>query len=170
MNILSKGYNACINGMAFFAGILIFMCFAVIVVDVSLRIVGLKPLLFTIPAVEYSLLWFTMLAAPWLVRTKGHVFIDAITQFLPNAIKTVIAKMVYSICIVSSSIYCIHTGGLLITAWEKGAVDVRSVDMPQWVLYGPMPFCFLLVAVEFARYLVGIDDMYAQSIAEREGV
>jgi TRAP-type C4-dicarboxylate transport system permease small subunit len=156
--------------MAVLAGILIFLSFLMIVVDVTMRIVGLKPPLFTIAVVEYILLWFAMLAAPWLVRIKGHVFIDAVTQFLPKLIKTIIAKIVYSICIVSSSIYCIHAFGLLHDAWAKDMIDVRSVDMPQWILFGPMPLCFFFVATEFARYLVGIDDMYSQSIVEREGV
>ena len=55
-------------------------------------------------------------------------------------------------------------------AVQNDKIDVRSVDMPQWALYGAMPFCFFLVAIEFARYLIGLDDMYSQSIDEREGV
>ena len=111
-----------------------------------------------------------MLAAPWLVRIKGHVFIDAVTQFLPKSLQTIIAKIVYSICIVSSSIYCIHAAGLFREAWVKDMIDVRSIDMLQWTLFGPMPLCFFFVATVFARYLTGVDDMYSQSISEREGV
>lgn len=170
MNALVKSYNFVLNWMAVLAGILIFLSFVMIVVDVTMRIVGLKPPLFTIAVVEYILLWFAMLAAPWLVRIKGHVFIDAVTQFLPKLVKTVVAKIVYSICIVSSSIYCIHAAGLLREAWVKEMIDVRSIDMPQWILYAPMPVCFFFVATEFARFLVGIDDMYSQTILEREGV
>ena len=49
-------------------------------------------------------------------------------------------------------------------------IDVRSIDMPQWILFGPMPVCFFFLTIEFIRYLIGIDDMYSQSLAEREGV
>ena len=170
VNALVKSYNFVLSGMAAMAGILIVLSFLMIVVDVTMRIVGLKPPLFTIAVVEYILLWFAMLAAPWLVRIKGHVFIDAVTQFLPALIKTIIAKSVYSICIVSSLIYCFHAAGLLREAWVKDMVDVRSIDMPVWILFGPMPFCFFFVAVEFARYLIGIDDMYSQTVSERENV
>ena len=170
MNALVRSYNFVLNGMAVLAGILIFLSFVMIVVDVTMRIVGLRPPLFTIAVVEYILLWFAMLAAPWLVRIKGHVFIDAVTQFLPKLIKTIMAKIVYSICIVSSSIYCYHAAGLVIEAWQRDMIDVRSIDMPQWILFGPMPLCFFFVATEFARYLIGIDDMYSQTILEREDV
>ena len=170
MKAIIKGYNFVLNGMAVLAGILIFLCFVMIVVDVTMRIIGLNPPLFTLALVEYILLWFTMLAAPWLVRIKGHVFFDAVTQFLPTAIKNVVAKIVYSICIITSTIYGVHATGLLVVAVQKEMVDVRSIDMPLWSLYGPMPLCFFMVAIEFARYLIGIDDMYSQSPEEREGV
>jgi TRAP-type C4-dicarboxylate transport system permease small subunit len=156
--------------MAVIAGLLIFSSFVMIVVDVTMRITGLKPPPFTIAVVEYILLWFAMLAAPWLLRIKGHVFIDAVKQFLPAPIQKVVAKLVYSICIVSSSIYCYHAAGLVYVTWTKNMIDVRSIDMPQWMLFGPMPVCFFFVTIEFIRYLIGIDDMYSQSLAEREGV
>ena len=170
MKAVIRGYNLILNWMAVLAGVLIFLTFLMIVVDVTMRIVGLKPPLFTIAVVEYILLWFTMLAAPWLVRIKGHVFIDAITQFLPAKVKSVTAKITYAICAVSATIYGVHAAGLFWVAWQADKVDVRSVDMPQWALFLPMPICFLFVAIEFARYFVGIDDMYSHSVEEREGV
>ena len=170
MQSIIKAYNALLQGMAVLSGVLIFASFVMIVVDVSMRIVGLKPPLFTVATVEYILLWFTMLAAPWLARIKGHVFIDAVTQFLPPAIKTVVAKIVYTICVVSCSIYAVHSYLLFDYAWKRGLVDLRTVDMPQWIIYLPMPICFALVAVEFMRFLLGFDDMYDKTVAEREGV
>ena len=105
MQGIIKAYNSLLRWMAVLSGVLIFASFLMIVVDVSMRIIGLKPPLFTVATVEYILLWFTMLAAPWLARIKGHVFIDAVTQFLPPAVKAVVAKIVYAICVVSCSIY-----------------------------------------------------------------
>lgn len=168
MSAIVKGYNLILYGLAVLAGILIFLSFVMIVVDVSMRIAGLTPPSFTIPVVEYILLWFTLLAAPWLVRIKGHVFIDAATQFLPKLLKTFTAKLVYLLCIIAALIYCYHAAGLMITAWQENKIDVRSVDMPQWIMFAPMPLCFFLVAVEFGRYFIGIDDMYDKSVLERE--
>ena len=170
MGTLSRIYNLIVNGMAVLAGILIFLSFVMIVVDVTMRIVGLTPPPFTIAVVEYILLWFAMLAAPWLVRIKGHVFIDAVTRFFPAAVRTAVAKAVYAVCIGAATIYGVHAAGLLGTAWQNDMVDVRSIDMPLWALYGPMPVCFIFVALEFARYLVGIDDMYSRSADGQEGV
>jgi len=170
MSGIVRLYNFILTGMAVCSGILIVSSFFLIVIDTTIRMAGFQPPLYTTATVEYILLWFTMLAAPWLVRTKGHVFIDAGTQFLPPLIKRVVAKIVYTICIVASSIFFVNSLELFTEAWSNGALDVRSVDMPQWLLYMPIPLCFLFVTIEFIRYLIGIDDMYSHSISSREGM
>ena len=92
MGAISKIYDQLLFGMAGLSGVLIFFAFVSIVVDVLMRITGLEPFIFIMTMFEYILLWFTMLAAPYLLRIKGHVFIDAVTQFLPPAVKTFVAK------------------------------------------------------------------------------
>ena len=116
------------------------------------------------------LLFFTMFAAPWLVRVKGHVFIDAITQLMPRLVQIVLAKFVYALCFCSALIFCYYSFGLAVEAIESGNLDVRGVDMPQWLLFVPMPPCFGLVAAEFFRYLIGIDDMYGSRTDAKDSV
>lgn len=170
MGPVVKGYNFVLRALAVVSGIVIFAAFVMIVVDVTIRILGFSPPAFTIAVVEYILLWFTILAAPWLVRIKGHVFIDAVTQFLPAGVKVVVGKIAYLVCICSSLTFCYIATQLFIDAYTGGVLDIRGVDMPQWLLYMPMPIGFLMVAIEFMRYLVGIDDMYALAIHERDNM
>ncbi len=170
MGAIVQGYNFLIRVLAVVSGILIFTSFVMICVDVSMRILGFNPPIFTIGVVEYTLLWFAVLAAPWITRIKGHVFIDAVTQFLPPAVKFVVAKIVYCICIFSCLVFAWYSWENFWTNWQSGTVDVRGVDLPLWLLFVPMAPCFVLVAIEFGRFLIGIDDMYSHSIEEREGV
>ena len=60
--------------------------FVLIALDVILPLVGIQPWDGTLGVVEYGLLWFTILAAPWLARIKGHVFIDAVAEMLPPVV------------------------------------------------------------------------------------
>ncbi len=105
MRRVAAAYLHFINLLKSLAGVVIFAVFLLIVSDVLIRLVGLKPWLYSSVLVEYGLLWFTMLAAPWLARTKGHVFIDAITQLLPPAAQRVLAKFVYLVCVVTSLVF-----------------------------------------------------------------
>ncbi len=170
MSVFVKSYNYLLTGMAVLSGIAIFTATALIVIDVFMRVTGLQPWLFILTTVEYILLWFTMLAAPYLVRIKGHVFIDAVTQFFPPLTKRVVAKLVYLACAIASLVYGYNLYILLTEAIQSGEIDMRSFEIPIWILFLPMPLCFLMCAIEFGRYLFGIDDMYVQTPAEREGV
>ena len=170
MQGIVKAYNAVINGLAVCAGGVISIAFVLIVVDVVMRLVGLSPPAFTITFVEYILLYFTMFSAPWLVRMKGHVFVDALTQMMPGRVQTVVAKIVYLLSVCSTLTFCFISFGLLVEAIETKNLDVRGVFMPAWLLFAPMPPCFLLVATEFLRYLIGIDDMYGSRTDVKESV
>ena len=170
MGGLVKIYNYVLYGMAIGSGISISVATILIIVDVLMRITGFEPWIFVLTTVEYILLYFTMLAAPFLLRIKGHVFIDAVTQFFPPTIKKVVAKIVYTACIIACTIYCFQLVNLLIEAIQSGEIDMRSMEIPIWILFAPMPLCFFMLCFEFLRYLIGIDDMYSQDLIERENV
>lgn len=170
MKGIIKAYNGLITYMRIASGILVFAVFVIIVTDVFIRLIGLRPWGYSVMIVEYALLWFAMLAAPFLVRAKGHVFIDALTTLLAPGPRNVLARIAYSICIIASLIFAWFSLNVLLDAIASGQLDVRAEDIPLWVLLAPLPFCFTLVAIEFGRYLVGIDTMYTDRTETREGV
>ncbi len=169
MTRIAAAYLQFLAVLKVLSGVVIFSVFLLIVTDVLIRTVGLKPWLYSSVLVEYGLLWFTMLAAPWLTRNKAHVFIDALTQLLPDKPRIVLEKFVYLVCICISLVITFYSTQLLITAIQEGQIDNRAVDMPLWSLYGPIPFCFLLVAIEFLRFLLGFDSMYGRRSDVKEG-
>lgn len=170
MQGIARIYNLIVNLMRVLAGIQIFAVFVLICADVLMRLVGLQPWIYSTIIVEYSLLWFAMLGAPYLVRTKGHVFIDAMMILLPQNLKIVSAKISYLICVVSSIVFIIYSGDLLIGSIRDGLIDHRAEEIPMWLLYFPIPIGFVFVAIEFMRYLVGIDSMYGERTDVRDNV
>lgn len=147
--------------------IVIFAVFALIVVDVGMTLlsgldIGISPWDRTLGLVEYGLLWFTMLAAPWLARVKGHVFIEAVTVLLSPAVQKVTAKFAYLVAFCGSATFAYYSVLLLWEAIVEEQIDERGADMFLWTLYFPMPIAFALMAIEFLRYLFGFDDMYSK--------
>ena len=144
--------------------------FVLIALDVILPLVGIQPWDGTLGVVEYGLLWFTILAAPWLARIKGHVFIDAVAEMLPPGAKKVTSKIAYLVAIMGSLMLAYFSWLLMVEAFIDENIDERSIELMLWWLYAPMPICFALVAIEFIRYLVGIDDMYGSRTDVKEGM
>ena len=144
--------------------------FVLIALDVILPLVGIQPWDGTLGVVEYGLLWFTILSAPWLARIKGHVFIDAVAEMLPPGAKKVTSKIAYLVAITGSLMLAYFSWLLMVEAFIDENIDERSIELMLWWLYAPMPICFALVAIEFIRYLVGIDDMYGSRTDAKEGM
>lgn len=170
MRTIASAYNFLIVALASLAGATIALVFILIVVDVMIRSLGVSPPAYTLAVVEYALLYITMFAAPYLVRQKGHVYIDALTSSFPTPLQRIVAKLVYLISIISALTFAYLSFMLFADAIASGIFEERGIDIPLWLLYVPMPVCFCLVAVEFTRFLVGIDTMYSDRTKTRESV
>lgn len=140
-----------------------------VVADVTVRNAGLRPLAWAVNTSELFLLYITFLSMPWLVRQKGHVFVEFLRVALsPNA-QRVLARVIYAACIV----LCLYLGWValnsLTLAIQRGTYEMRTFDIPKWVVFAPMVLAFTLSALEWLRYLLGHDDFYNRDILEAGG-
>lgn len=155
-----------VTALAYVASAIIPCIFTMIVIDVSIRTLGTTPPLFTSSVVEYGLLYVAMFSAPWLVREKGHVAIEALVSILPTLIQTVLAKFMYALCGLAALLFAYFSLGLFLEAAESGQLDVRGVDMPYWAQFLPMMIGFFLVAIEFSMFLLGLRHYYSYDLSE----
>ena len=160
MRAVKSAYDGLIVALAAVAGASVVLAFVLIVVDVTMRTIGLRPPAMTSAVVEYVLLYFTLFAAPYLVREKGHVFVDAVISRLTGRTRWIVEKFAYLICVVTSLAFAFVGFNLAIEAIQSGTIEERSIDVPSWVDYWAVGPIFLIVAIEFARYLIGRDSMY----------
>ena len=170
MTIVSKAYYNLILALAVIGGMLLAVVFVGIILDVTIRSVGFNSLQWYSAVAEYSLFFCTMFAAPYLVRHKGHVVVESLRMAMPPVMRVVLGKVVYAVCIFLSLLFVYY--GLLevIDAVETGEEDLRTIDMPKWLLMVPFPIGFSLVAIEFLRYLLGFDTYYSDKIGSGESV
>ena len=166
-----RGLFHAVTWLAYVACAVITCVFAMIVIDVSIRMLGFTPPAFTLAVVEYALLWFAMFSAPWLVRERGHVVIEALVAILPEVVRNILAWLVYLLCTAIAALFAWFSLELLMGALATMEADVRGIDMPLWAMYLPMPLGFLLVALEFLMYLLGLRSYYSYDLGEvKDGV
>ncbi len=170
MNMLVRAYNGLITGLAIIAGLMLAVIFVGIIADVGIRTAGFNSLQWYSAIAEYCLLFSTMLAAPWLVRLKGHVVVESLTLAMPPAVRRVMARVVYLLCIVLSLLFVYYGFVEMTAAMASGELDLRSIDMPKWILFLPFPLGFSLIAIEFARYLLGFDSYYSGKAGTSESL
>jgi len=155
--------------MATIAKLLIGSLVLLVVADVAFRNLGLRPLAWAVNTSEFFLLYITFMSMPWLVRQKGHVFVEFLRVALPDSAKIWMARLVYLACIV----LCLYLAGValqsLVTAIQRGTYEMRTFDIPKWVVFAPMVLAFTVSALEWLRYLMGYDDFYDRDILEVGG-
>lgn len=109
---------------------------------------------------EFGLLYIVMGASPWLVRHKGHVFIELVTAALPQPAQRIFSRFVSALCVLICVILVWYTWGATVKAWQFGDAEMRSMDMPKYLLLGAMPIGFGLMALQFLRFVFGPETLH----------
>jgi C4-dicarboxylate transporter DctQ subunit len=170
MKQIINAYNKLIFGLAVIGGMLLALIFVGIICDVTMRTIGFNSLQWYSAVAEYSLFFCTMFGAPYLVRHKGHVVVESLRLAMPPTVRKILEKIVYVICILLSLLFVYYGGIETIDAIKTGEQDLRSIDMPKWLLMVPFPIGFSLIAVEFSRYLLGFDTYYSDKASSGESL
>lgn len=119
---------------------------------------------------EYGLLYATLLASPWVLRRKSHVFITIITGRLSGKPKTILENGGYIAGVIVCIILAYVSLTVAVNEFERGIVDIRSFRTPFWIVTAPVPFSFTLLAIQFLRFLFGTDSMFESDRQGTEGL
>lgn len=163
-----RAYDRLIYGLAGLAGAMIAGVCLLIVYDVIARNLGLQPPRSTVALTEYALLYFTMAAAPYLVRVKGHIVVEVVYQRLGSGVQKYFDKAILIFCAAVSFIIGTLALMLLLESLGSGEIEIRSLDMPRWLLFAPLAAGFFLVALEFIRLLVNRDSIFRSPAEQTE--
>ena len=104
---------------------------------------------------EFGLLYIVMGASPWLVRHRGHVFIELLTAAVPKSFQRPFSRFISALCVVICFVLVWYTWGATLKAYKFGDAEMRSLDMPKYLLLGAMPIGFGLMGIQFMRFVFG---------------
>ena len=164
MKHVVKAYDAVLYGMAYFAGLLMAAMMVVIFVDVVLRNLGYQSSAHFFTFTEYALLVIPCLGAPWLVRERGHVYVEILLMYLTPPVRRRVTTAIGVVCIAVCAVLAWYGLQVTLQDYFGNEKDVRSLDMPRWMLMVFMPLGFGMMAVEFARLLVRRESPYGAGL------
>ena len=153
MKYLVKAYDGVVLGMAVLAAFLMAAMMVVICLDVLLRNLGYQSSAHFFTFTEYALLMVPCMGAPWLVREKGHIYVEILLMTLGPRARARMTVAIGLVCIALCLVLAWYGFGITWQNFVQAEKDVRSLDMPRWMVVIWIPLGFLLMAVEFARYL-----------------
>ena len=127
---MSRAYTWLVNAMAWLAGFLMAGMMLSICVDVIVRNLGFQSSAHLFTFTEYALLMVPCLGAPWLVREKGHVYVEIFLMSVGERFRRVMTFAVGLGCVLVCGLIAWYGFDVTWTNYVRSDVDVRSMDMP----------------------------------------
>ena len=149
---LSQHYGRFLAALALLGCAILMAMMLVIVADVALRNLALpglpQGLAWSTEISELMLYLITMCVAPWLLRQGQHIRVDIVLQAIPP-------RLAWSLEWLGD---LIGLGCCVVIAWYgtqaawssylSGAVNIKTLVTPEWWALAPLPFVFVLLAIE----------------------
>ncbi|WP_108662963.1 TRAP transporter small permease [Acuticoccus kandeliae] len=154
MRALLRAYEWLIVALAVLGGAILLGATVLIIVDVVARNTALPPVRAASALVEYAMLAATAFGAPWLVRRGGHVAIDSFVVRLPAGARFMVSRATLALPLAIAAFLAWRAGVIAVEAAMRGAVDIRSIDLPGWLAPALLALALGLCATEFLRLLV----------------
>ena len=161
LTLISKVYDAVLYGMAGVAAFLMAAMMVVITLDVILRNLGYQSSAHFFTFTEYALLIVPCMGAPWLAREKGHIYVEILLMSMSVRMRARFTMLIGLICVAVCLVIAWYGFDVALRDYLQNEKDVRSLDMPRWMVVGWIPLSFLMMAVEFARFLWRREDFLA---------
>lgn len=160
MSALLRLVDRLVAVMALLGGVYLVVIMVGIVFQATARSLGYSGSSHIFTFTEFGLLYIAMLGSPWLVRLRGHVYIEIVTAAAPERWRIRLSRTVALLCVVVCLVLTWYAGEATWKAYVRGDADMRSIDMPRWLLLISIPLCFGLMAVQFARFVFGREVMH----------
>jgi len=168
LKYVARAYGALLYGMAGLGASLIAAMMVIITVDVVVRNLGYQSSAHFFTFTEYALLIVPCLGAPWLVREKGHIYVELLLMHLKPGARRWLLRFIGAACIAVCLVIAWYGFSVTLQNYLGAERDVRSFDAPRWMIVGWIPLSFLMMAIEFTRFLWRGEDFLASS-AEQLG-
>jgi len=160
MKLLFGLYDRVMYGMAWVAAALMAAMMFSICIDVLLRNLGFQSSAHLFTFTEYALLIIPCLGAPWLVREKGHIYVELLFHALGPAARAWMMRLVLVLCVAVCLVLAWYGAEITLQNFQASEKDVRSFDMPRWMVMVFVPLCFAMMSVEFLCFLVRGEEPY----------
>jgi TRAP-type C4-dicarboxylate transport system permease small subunit len=150
---LEAGFGTLIELLALVASVALLAMVAIICADVLTRNVAVpgmpRGVAWSNEISELLLYAITLLAAPWLLREGRHIRVDIVLRAVP-ARAAYACEWIADVLGLASCLWLVVYGAsAALKSWQSAALSIKTLVMPEWWIFAPMPVCFLMVSIEF---------------------
>jgi C4-dicarboxylate transporter, DctQ subunit len=145
------------------ASVYVGLIMVAIIYITTFRFFGATYNLYTTTFIEYGFVYVMFLGSPWLVRNRGHVFIEMLTAAVSPRIRDYLSRLICLMATIVCFIWAWYTWQLFTERWDDIMAfdELRAqLDIRLWVTTIAFPFGFFMMGVEFLRFVFVSDTMH----------
>ena len=162
---LSGAYGRLLSSLALVGCAILMAMMFIIVGDVALRNLAMpglpRGLAWSNEISELMLYLITMCVAPWLLRQGQHIRVDILLQALPRQLAWSFEWVGDAIALACCTVIAVYGTRAAWSSFQSGAVNIKTLVTPEWWALAPLPFVFVLLAIEM------LFRMHRLALAER---
>lgn len=131
--------------------------FGAVIWDVSVRMLGFQPPVWTSAVTEYAMLAMTMAISPWLARHRVNVRIEVLLNGLPRRASRWVDRAALLLAAAVCLIVAIVAAKMGLQSAARAEMDIRAIELPRWALFALLTGGFGLTATELLRQAIAPD-------------
>lgn len=151
MKTINRVIDICIMCLSGIAALSLAFLLVGICYSTFSRFVFNKPLSNLVEYSTYSLLYITFLGSPQILKNKGHINLDIVTNSLPAKANNILSMVVNVVGTLISA--CILYFGYLVVK-DNFVFKIKVMDSmatPQWLLTIVIPIGMFFLTIQFIR-------------------
>lgn len=153
MHQINRIIDLIINILAGIAAVLIGVLLVAISYSTFSRFVFNDPKAQVIELSAYSLIYITFLAAPWLLRSRGHINVDLIIIRLKDRARSGLLLFNDTVGLIITSILFFVSYQVTMSNYVDKVKAMDSMGTPQFLLILAIPLGFLFLAIQYLRFI-----------------
>ncbi len=110
--------------------------------------------MWTIEVSEYLQIYLVFLSAAWVLRHRGHVTLDIVTDRLKPTWKMRLTILTDMLGAVVAAVFAVFSAQITYEQMVMGIPVIKTLEIPKWVVIAPIPVGMTLLLVEFIIRLI----------------
>lgn len=162
LKMLDRLYGHLLLGLMGIAALYIGAIMFTILYITAFRTFGWPYSPFSLVFIEYGFIYILFLGSPWLIRNRGHVYIELLTAAISERSRKVLSRAIAATCALICLVWAYYSLRLVLEDMDFDRYDElrAQLDIKRWWLTVAFPIGFLLMAGEFVRYVFVREPMH----------
>jgi C4-dicarboxylate transporter DctQ subunit len=143
-----KAFHLFLQACAWLAALLFVAAGCMLTYEVMARYLFVAPTIWAAELSQLCLIWGSMIAMPWLLKTGRHISVDAVTERLGPGGKRFCHILAMAVLVIFSGWVTWKGWGIFWDSFTRGRTTGSMLDLPIWIAEFAIPFGFGLLTLQ----------------------